>query len=340
MSIEVTSEDQLKHHIYTQNANPITIFNFYANWAAPCKDMNEVFDELAIKYTSISFVKLEAEKYPDFSEEHAIAAVPTFIIFKDGKALERIEGANAPLLNSTVEKYGKQLVSTTKYIPPKTTTTTLNGHSETQTTLSPEALNKRLQELVNSHPVMLFIKGTPQQPRCGFSRQIIEILTSLKTPYGSFNILIDDQVREGMKMFSKWPTFPQLYVNGEFIGGLDVVKEMLEAKELQQLLPKEEQLDERLKRLINKAPIVLFMKGDPATPKCGFSRQIVTILNEQGVKFDTFDILHDDEVRQGLKEFSKWPTYPQLYVNGELLGGLDIVKEMIASGDFKTAVSL
>ena len=76
------------------------------------------------------------------------------------------------------------------------------------------------------------------------------------------------------------------------------------------------------------------MKGDPTTPKCGFSRQIVALLNEQNVKFDTFDILEDEEVRAGLKTFSDWPTFPQLYIDGELVGGLDIVKEMIGSGEF------
>ncbi|TPX51729.1 hypothetical protein SeLEV6574_g00147 [Synchytrium endobioticum] len=337
MAVEVTSAEQLQAVLRAGGSDRPIIFNFYANWAQPAKDMNEVFDELAKKYPALSFVKVEAENYPDFSEEHEIASVPTFIVFKDGKTVDRIEGANAPLLTTTVDKYGKASANATKYIPPTTNGSDQNA-SLPEATLSREALNNRLQELVNSHPVMLFIKGTPQQPRCGFSRQIVEILNSLETPYGSFNIIADEQVRAGLKDFSKWPTFPQLYVKGEFIGGLDVVKEMVEANELQQLLPKGEPLNVRLKKLINKAPFVLFMKGDPSTPRCGFSRQIVAILKEQQVGFETFDILQDDEVRQGLKEYSNWPTYPQLYHKGELLGGLDIVKEMIASGDFKSAL--
>jgi Grx4 family monothiol glutaredoxin len=79
---------------------------------------------------------------------------------------------------------------------------------------------------------------------------------------------------------------------------------------------------------------MVFIKGSPSAPKCGFSRQLVTILNDLKVAFGSFDILEDDEVRQGLKEFSDWPTYPQVYVEGELLGGLDIVKEMVAAGEF------
>mmetsp|Transcript_880 Transcript_880/g.1950 ORF Transcript_880/g.1950 Transcript_880/m.1950 type:complete len:86 (-) Transcript_880:1361-1618(-) len=77
------------------------------------------------------------------------------------------------------------------------------------------------------------------------------------------------------------------------------------------------------------------MKGIPSAPRCGFSRQIVEILDSFGVSYDAFNILEDEEVRQGLKEFSDWPTFPQLYVEGDLVGGLDIVKEMEESGDLK-----
>lgn len=73
---------------------------------------------------------------------------------------------------------------------------------------------------------------------------------------------------------------------------------------------------------------MLFMKGDPDAPRCGFSRQLIGILNDTGVQFKHFDVLSDEEIRQGLKKYSDWPTYPQLYVNSELLGGLDIIKEM------------
>lgn len=80
---------------------------------------------------------------------------------------------------------------------------------------------------------------------------------------------------------------------------------------------------------------MLFMKGIPSSPKCGFSRQIVEILDSHHVSYDAFNILEDEEVRQGLKEYSDWPTYPQLYVEGDLVGGLDIVREMEESGDLK-----
>ena len=92
-------------------------------------------------------------------------------------------------------------------------------------------------------------------------------------------------------------------------------------------------LEERLKALVNRHKVMLFMKGLPSAPQCGFSRQIVEILDQSSIPYDAFNILGDEEVRQGLKEFSDWPTYPQLYVNGDLVGGLDIVKELKDSNE-------
>ena len=81
------------------------------------------------------------------------------------------------------------------------------------------------------------------------------------------------------------------------------------------------------------------MKGSPQEPRCGFSRQIIELLKDQKIQFNTFDILTNENVRQRLKVFSDWPTYPQLYLNGELIGGLDIVREMMESGEFQTMAS-
>ena len=103
-----------------------------------------------------------------------------------------------------------------------------------------------------------------------------------------------------MKTFSDWPTYPQLYAKGELLGGLDIVKELIESGELKSMLPTEEDLNSRLKKLINQEAVMLFMKGTPDEPRCGFSKTIVQILKEHGVKYGHFDILQDQEVRQGM----------------------------------------
>ena len=82
------------------------------------------------------------------------------------------------------------------------------------------------------------------------------------------------------------------------------------------------------------------MKGNPQMPQCGFSANVVGILNAMNVTFNTFDILSDMDIRQGVKVYSNWPTYPQLYVNGQLVGGNDIIMEMYESGDLKEALEI
>lgn len=96
----------------------------------------------------------------------------------------------------------------------------------------------------------------------------------------------------------------------------------------------DEELKKRLQGLIHQAPVMLFMKGDKFLPQCGFSAHMVEILNEKNIDYTTFDILEDEEARQGLKEYSNWPTFPQLYIKGKLIGGLDIVQEMIENNEF------
>lgn len=98
---------------------------------------------------------------------------------------------------------------------------------------------------------------------------------------------------------------------------------------------KSKDLNDQISGLLNSSKVVLFMKGNSQMPQCGFSANSVAILKHLGVPFKTFNILNDPEIRQGLKEFSNWPTYPQLYVNGKLIGGNDIITEMYQSGELQ-----
>jgi monothiol glutaredoxin len=96
---------------------------------------------------------------------------------------------------------------------------------------------ERIRQLVEQNPVMLFIKGTPEFPQCGFSGRAVQILSSCGvSQFGSFDVLSDTEVREGIKAYSHWPTIPQLYIKGEFIGGSDIMLEMYQKGELQKKL--------------------------------------------------------------------------------------------------------
>ena len=97
------------------------------------------------------------------------------------------------------------------------------------------SIEQFIENEVKSNDVVLFMKGTPQFPQCGFSGQVVQILDYLGVPFKGLNVLESDELRQGIKAFSNWPTIPQLYVKGEFVGGCDIIREMFQANELQQV---------------------------------------------------------------------------------------------------------
>jgi len=301
----------------------ICVLHFEADWAAECKQMNNVLVELAKEFPRTIFVRIPAEDMAEVTESYEVECVPTNIILRESKVLEKIEGFDASKVTKAVRHYS------TTHVPP-----TLDVAATKMD------LEERLKRLISSNPCMLFMKGNPSEPRCGFSREIIHLLSSHSIQFGHFDILSDNDVRQGLKKYSDWPTYPQLYSNGELIGGLDIVKELAESGEIADILPKKEDLNTRLEKLTKSAPVMIFMKGEPKKPQCKFSKALMGILDQHpAITFGHFNIFDDEEVRQGLKTFSNWPTFPQIYVNGELVGGLDIIKELNESGELLSTLT-
>jgi len=100
-------------------------------------------------------------------------------------------------------------------------------------------INEKIKDLIEKDKICLFMKGTPDVPQCGFSLAVANVLKHLNVKYGSVNVLEDTEMRQGIKTFSDWPTIPQLYIKGKFVGGCDIIKEMFESGELKSLLEKE-----------------------------------------------------------------------------------------------------
>ena len=94
----------------------------------------------------------------------------------------------------------------------------------------------QIEKLLQTHPVFLFMKGTPEQPQCGFSARVVQILNFLKVKYQTFDVLTDNSIREGIKEYGNWPTIPQLYVNKELLGGCDIIQEQFQTGELEKSL--------------------------------------------------------------------------------------------------------
>jgi Grx4 family monothiol glutaredoxin len=181
---------------------------------------------------------MNAEEVVDVSEAFDVTAVPFLVLTRNKQVLETVSGSDATKVRTAIEKHAKSSSgavssgSTTtngvaknlgSYAPAPSDSATASQYSSEEIKHSKEDLHKRLSDLVKAAPVMLFMKGTPSAPQCGFSRQLVALLRENSVKYGFFNILADDEVRQGLKEFADWPTFPQLWVNGDLVGGLDIV---------------------------------------------------------------------------------------------------------------------
>ncbi|KAI5299332.1 hypothetical protein KEM56_003328 [Ascosphaera pollenicola] len=258
---EITTESAFTSHLSSLAPSTLLVCSFYTPWAAPCTQMRAVLGALASTYPvtsppSTSFITVNAEELPEISEQYEVTAVPYLVLIRDGKVITTVSGSDVLKVREEIQKHagpgnaGAASSTTTTAgaanIPPQLSATpnpnnTVPAVSSTPVSApaasapaaaappSKEELFSRLAQLVKAAPVMLFMKGTPSAPQCGFSRQIVALLRENGVKYGFFNILADEDVRQGLKEFAEWPTFPQLWMNGELVGGLDIVKEELAA---------------------------------------------------------------------------------------------------------------
>lgn len=237
--IEISKKEQFSE-LTSVNDKLIALY-FHTPWASPCIQMNKVISTLAdsVQYKSTTFLSINADNFPEISDLFDITAVPYFVLIKNGTILKELTGADPKEFVNALEYFGdsNDSAATTGATTTTTQSPTVTSSSNAPTPSiqqeeTPEQLNARLEKLTTAAPIMLFMKGTPSAPQCGFSRQMVAILREHQVRFGFFDILKDDSIRQGLKAFSDWPTFPQLYIGGDFQGGLDIIKENLSEDDL------------------------------------------------------------------------------------------------------------
>lgn len=233
---EITSVPEWEQTLASVPASTLLVVSFHAPWAAPCAQMATVLSTLASEYPvteplSTKWVSINAEELSDVSETYDVTAVPFLVLLRNGQVVETVSGSSAVKVRTAIEKHAQSEGA------GSAATEGLNGIEQKKEEAAPvdpeqqkEELNKRLATLVKAAPVMLFMKGTPSSPQCGFSRQVVGLLRENSVKYGFFNILADDEVRQGLKEFADWPTYPQLWMDGELVGGLDIVRMIISKK--------------------------------------------------------------------------------------------------------------
>eukprot|EP00347_Sterkiella_histriomuscorum_P021830 403332619 len=398
---------------------------FWADWHQPCHQLRDQLSEMTKVYKNVKFAWCNSDEAQDLVDKFDINEVPTLALIHPHKI-------NPELVQNPSPDQLIQLIETQNEFYTKW--------------FEEEKLKafREIEDMVKSNAFFAFIKGTADAPKCKFTRRLVEMFGKEGYKYKTFDILADERIRQWLKYYSNWPTFPQIYLDGKFTGGVDIVTELIENGEFDEMVPKSakklppseewpmilsqhkvlaiiegsveqpqgkdsqelikllksngvriaavdasknvelvewlktqadfqgvpalyingqlignletvhklynanelltlvpsdevhETLESRLKKLINQEKIMVFIKGHASSPYCGFSKRIVSLLNKyDGLTFGHFDIFSDDEVREGLKKYSNWPTYPQLYVNGQLVGGIDIVEELDESGELE-----
>eukprot|EP00871_Galdieria_phlegrea_P003274 jgi/Galph1/3948/GphlegSOOS_G2606.1 len=179
------------------------VVGFGASWLQPSMQVKEVLETLSQaesnEYIKPLFCFCNIEEGRSLAEAWGVSSIPCVLFFRDGSFINIIEGADIPAISRFSRDFIKDC-----HLP----------------------LNRRLEQLIHKAPIVLFMKGTRERPFCKFSKRMVEILKSEGVEFDYFDILSDQQVREGLKQYSNWPTYPQLYARGNLVGGLDIIEEL------------------------------------------------------------------------------------------------------------------
>jgi len=230
-------EDEF-NEILEVNKNFLIVVSFIAPWSENCKATKELTRELLSDpdLKQVLFIELPAEEFPGVSLRYEVKSVPSVVLLRNKQVLEKLVGAD-------VRNYASQVVQNSndgtdvEGVPVRTVERKPGaGGSSAANPNDSIAMIDRLEALIKQSDVMVFMKGNPEQPRCGFSRQVVQLIKDTGVSFKTFDILEDEDVRQGLKDFSQWQTYPQIYVKGELVGGLDVLREMQELGTLEGVL--------------------------------------------------------------------------------------------------------
>ncbi|KCV71475.1 hypothetical protein H696_02421 [Fonticula alba] len=240
IAVSFASKAELSAHLRSSTSpEQLVVIYIWADWHPSHANMAKVFASLGVKYSHANIQLLTLDASADSSSallsELDVEAVPTFLFFKNSTPVGRVSGSSPQLLN---QQFAAALSASVPVAEPAPTATPTPAPAPNAADLVPAnlPLQERLAQLVAVAPCTIFIKGTPEKPRCGFTRQLLQILHDNNVSFASFDILEDNEVREGLKKFSDWPTYPQVYVKGELLGGLDILKQMDAGDELAEYL--------------------------------------------------------------------------------------------------------
>ena len=254
--VQISNRTHLEKVVSSEDKNKLLVLYFYAHDDERSKTINEGIRTASLKYTkeTINFLFIDSTVNSELISLFKVPITPYLVIVRNGYILRTMTGSELEDFVFSLDECSETLLTINNHHTTPVSSNSANeidarqikyrndsvSSTETDSTIGSDSLldeendpefntdlNDSLSKLVQAVPVMIFLKGSPAEPRCRYSRQLVSILRENKIRFGYFDVLQNDVVRKGMKKFSDWPTFPQLYVNGEFVGGLDIVKDTI-----------------------------------------------------------------------------------------------------------------
>eukprot|EP01024_Parvocaulis_polyphysoides_P040127 TRINITY_DN36467_c0_g1_i1.p2 TRINITY_DN36467_c0_g1~~TRINITY_DN36467_c0_g1_i1.p2 ORF type:complete len:341 (-),score=62.72 TRINITY_DN36467_c0_g1_i1:131-1153(-) len=302
----------------------------------PDEQISAVFELMVEKYPQIIFLKVDAEKFEDVIVRFEVPSVPSFLLFKNGRVVDKILGPNAMDLTDSLAGNFDELQNGISHNSGQD-----EGEENGIETKLTDKIRKRIIAYLANNPITVFMKGTPKNPKTNFDRRLINVLKLDEIDFWHYDILQDDDFAEGLKEFSHWPVFPQLWVDRELLGGCDVILEMRETGELDQKIQACQQKvanhpKTKLNKLLKQNSVILFTKTDSSS----FSTsRVANGLEEEGIDFEEVELSGEEDLQKLIKNISSWPVFPQLFVRGQFIGGKDVLLELKSSGELGDAVN-
>ena len=170
-----------------------------------------------------------------------------------------------------------------------------------------------IEDKLSSASIVIFIRGNPAAPACRASRQMVEQLDNLEIKYRSYDILFNQKLKEWLKYYANWPSFPQLYIYGKFIGGTEIMLQLIEQDDFMAMIPSEcirTNAIERINTALAKSVVAIFIKGTKNKPFDGYQREAIQILDASKVRYSIYNVMNDPDLREILKEISRFSSYP------------------------------
>lgn len=213
----------------------------------------------------------------------------------------------------------------------------LNKHYEEWYETEKKKAFRDIDSHVATHPFFIFVKGSKEQPRCKFTRKLVETLAKFGYDYATFDILQDERIRQWVKVYTNWPTIPQIFINQKFIGGLDIVTDLIDGEEFDEMVPetcKQLRPAAKARQIVDRNALVALINGSIASPADEASQKLVQALNASKVEYTALDVSAEPEY---LKAFAEGQQVPYVFFQGKAACALEGLSQLLESSELKSS---